>query len=57
MLFHDEPTDELDGVSRRTLWEYLQSVRATDQATHFMTTLELEEAYIYLFRSCDKGAA
>ena len=57
MLFHDEPTDELDGVSRRTLLEYLQSVRATDQATHFMTTLELEEAYIYLLRRSDGSAA
>ena len=57
MLFHDEPTDELDDVSRRTLWEYLQQVRATEQATLFMTTHELEEAYIYLLRRSDGGAA
>ena len=57
MLFHDEPTDELNGVSRRTLWEYLQSVRAIEQATHFMTTHELEEAYIDLLHRSDGGAA
>ena len=56
MLFHDEPTDELDGVNRRTLWENLQQVRATEQATLFMTTHELEESYIYLLHRSDGGA-
>ena len=56
MLFHDEPTDELDGVNRRTVWENLQQVRATEQATLFMAAHELEEAYISLIHRSDGGA-
>jgi ABC-2 type transport system ATP-binding protein len=44
VLFLDEPTSGLDVPSRRTLWEYLASVRAEAGTTIFLTTHYLEEA-------------
>lgn len=44
ILFLDEPTTGLDAVSRKSLWEYLQQVRAREQTTIFLTTHYLEEA-------------
>jgi ABC-2 type transport system ATP-binding protein len=44
VMFLDEPTSGLDPVSRRSLWDYLRSVRNTDGTTIFLTTHYLEEA-------------
>lgn len=44
ILFLDEPTSGLDPQSRKTLWEYLDTVRAKDKTTIFLTTHYLEEA-------------
>jgi ABC-2 type transport system ATP-binding protein len=44
VLFLDEPTSGLDPVSRRSLWEYLRTVRNTDGTTIFLTTHYLDEA-------------
>ena len=44
VLFLDEPTAGLDTPSRRTLWEYLRTVRAEHGTTVFLTTHYLEEA-------------
>ncbi len=44
VLFLDEPTAGLDAVSRKSFWEYLQYVRATENTTIFLTTHYLEEA-------------
>lgn len=44
ILFLDEPTQGLDAVSRRSLWSYLQKVRAEENLTIFLTTHYLEEA-------------
>lgn len=44
ILFLDEPTSGLDVISRRSLWEYLQQIRAHEQTTIFLTTHYLEEA-------------
>ncbi len=44
VLFLDEPTTGLDPVSRHSLWEYLQQVRAEHGTTIFLTTHYLEEA-------------
>lgn len=42
LLFLDEPTAGLDPQSRRTLWEYIQSLRS--QMTIFLTTHYMDEA-------------
>ncbi len=42
VLFLDEPTAGLDPQSRRTLWEYIQSLRST--MTIFLTTHYMDEA-------------
>jgi ABC-2 type transport system ATP-binding protein len=44
VLFLDEPTAGLDPPSRRTLWEYLGTVRRESGTTIFLTTHYLEEA-------------
>ena len=44
VLFLDEPTAGLDPPSRRTLWDYLGTVRRESGTTIFLTTHYLEEA-------------
>ena len=44
VLFLDEPTAGLDVPSRRTLWEYLRTIRRESGTTIFLTTHYLEEA-------------
>ena len=44
VLFLDEPTAGLDAPSRRTLWEYLATVRHESGTTIVLTTHYLEEA-------------
>lgn len=44
VLFLDEPTSGLDPLSRRNLWDYLTTVRNSNQTTIFLTTHYLEEA-------------
>ena len=44
VLFLDEPTAGLDPPSRRTLWDYLSTVRRESGTTIFLTTHYLEEA-------------
>ncbi|MBI3486269.1 ABC transporter ATP-binding protein [Candidatus Daviesbacteria bacterium] len=44
VLFLDEPTVGLDPASRKSLWEYLVSVRKQDKTTIFLTTHYLDEA-------------
>lgn len=44
ILFLDEPTQGLDAVSRRSLWEYISSVRNEFGTTVFLTTHYIDEA-------------
>jgi len=44
VLFLDEPTQGLDAVSRRNLWEYINSVRQQHGTTVFLTTHYIDEA-------------
>jgi ABC-2 type transport system ATP-binding protein len=44
ILFLDEPTQGLDAVSRRSLWEYLNGVRRENGTTVFLTTHYIDEA-------------
>jgi len=44
VLFLDEPTAGLDAPSRRTLWQYLTTVRRESGTTIVLTTHYLEEA-------------
>ena len=44
VLFLDEPTAGLDVPSRRTLWDYLRTIRRESGTTIFLTTHYLEEA-------------
>ncbi len=44
VLFLDEPTAGLDAAGRRSLWSYLNEVRAAYDITIFLTTHYLEEA-------------
>jgi len=44
VLFLDEPTAGLDVPSRRTLWDYLTTIRRESGTTIFLTTHYLEEA-------------
>jgi ABC-2 type transport system ATP-binding protein len=44
VLFLDEPTVGLDPASRRSLWEYLRTVRSETGTTIFLTTHYLDEA-------------
>lgn len=43
-LFLDEPTQGLDAVSRRALWEYINEVRNQYGTTVFLTTHYIDEA-------------
>jgi ABC-2 type transport system ATP-binding protein len=44
ILFLDEPTQGLDAVSRRSLWEYIDGVRKEFGTTIFLTTHYIDEA-------------
>ena len=44
ILFLDEPTQGLDAVSRRSLWEYINNVRREFGTTVFLTTHYIDEA-------------
>ncbi|MDR3051917.1 MAG: ABC transporter ATP-binding protein [Oscillospiraceae bacterium] len=44
VLFLDEPTQGLDAVSRRSLWEYINTVRKQYGTTVFLTTHYIDEA-------------
>jgi ABC-2 type transport system ATP-binding protein len=44
VLFLDEPTQGLDPVSRRGLWEYINAKRRENGATVFLTTHYIDEA-------------
>ena len=44
VLFLDEPTQGLDAVSRRSLWEYIDDVRKRYGTTVFLTTHYIDEA-------------
>jgi ABC-2 type transport system ATP-binding protein len=44
VLFLDEPTSGLDPLSRKSLWEYLKTIREEEKTTIFLTTHYLEEA-------------
>ena len=44
ILFLDEPTQGLDAMSRRSLWEYLDGVRKKNGMTVFLTTHYIDEA-------------
>ncbi|MCL2492730.1 MAG: ATP-binding cassette domain-containing protein [Clostridiales bacterium] len=44
VLFLDEPTQGLDAVSRRSLWEYINDVRNQYGTTVFLTTHYIDEA-------------
>ena len=44
ILFLDEPTQGLDAVSRRSLWDYINQVRKQNGTTVFLTTHYIDEA-------------
>ncbi|MCL1983660.1 MAG: ABC transporter ATP-binding protein [Clostridiales bacterium] len=44
VLFLDEPTQGLDAVSRRSLWEYIDETRGHFGTTVFLTTHYIDEA-------------
>ncbi len=44
ILFLDEPTQGLDAVSRRSLWNYIDGVRKENGTTVFLTTHYIDEA-------------
>ncbi|MDR0880064.1 MAG: ATP-binding cassette domain-containing protein [Clostridioides sp.] len=44
VLFLDEPTQGLDAVSRKSLWEYIQGIRKEFGTTVFLTTHYIDEA-------------
>ena len=44
ILFLDEPTQELDAMSRRSLWDYINHVRKENGTTVFLTTHYIDEA-------------
>ena len=44
VLFLDEPTQGLDAVSRRSLWDYINEVRNQYGTTIFLTTHYIDEA-------------
>lgn len=44
VLFLDEPSQGLDAVSRRSLWEYINDMRKKNGTTVFLTTHYIDEA-------------
>lgn len=44
ILFLDEPSQGLDAVSRRSLWEYINNTRRENGTTVFLTTHYIDEA-------------
>jgi len=44
ILFLDEPTSGLDPLSRKNLWEYLNTIKKKENTTIFLTTHYLDEA-------------
>ncbi len=44
VLFLDEPTVGLDPQTRRSIWEYIKALQASEQTTIFMTTHYMDEA-------------
>ena len=44
ILFLDEPTQGLDAISRRSLWDYINDVRRQNGTTIFLTTHYIDEA-------------
>jgi len=44
VLFLDEPTQGMDAVSRRSLWEYIDAIRKKYGTTVFLTTHYIDEA-------------
>jgi len=44
VLFLDEPTQGLDAMSRRGLWEYINNMRKQNGTTVFLTTHYIDEA-------------
>ncbi len=44
ILFLDEPTLGLDVQTRKTIWEYIEALRAEHEMTIFLTTHYMEEA-------------
>jgi ABC-2 type transport system ATP-binding protein len=44
ILFLDEPTQRLDAVSRRSLWDYINETRRINDTTVFLTTHYIDEA-------------
>ena len=51
VLFLDEPTVGLDPQTRRSLWDYVRSLRDTEGVTVFLTTHYMDEA-----EACDRVA-
>jgi ABC-2 type transport system ATP-binding protein len=44
ILFLDEPTQGLDAISRRSLWEYINNAHRENGTTVFLTTHSIDEA-------------
>lgn len=44
ILFLDEPSQGLDAISRRSLWEYINNARRENGTTVFLTTHYIDEA-------------
>ena len=56
VLFLDEPTIGLDPQTRRSIWEYIRSLKASEGTTIFMTTHYMDEAeYCDRIAIIDKG--
>ena len=57
VLFLDEPTIGLDPQTRRSIWEYIRSLKQTEGTTIFMTTHYMDEAeYCDRIGIIDKGS-
>jgi ABC-2 type transport system ATP-binding protein len=56
VLFLDEPTIGLDPQTRRSIWEYIRSLKGSEGTTIFMTTHYMDEAeYCERIGIIDKG--
>ena len=51
VLFLDEPTVGLDPQTRRSIWEYINELKAAEDITIFLTTHYMDEA-----ENCDRIA-